>query len=185
MRYKRRMVPELVMFTGPVALAVMGGAVAISPPDSRRARWLWGTAFGIIGIITVIGTVKVTLDSEAAQKELTDTVKGLKDSIDKLTQPVPKSDVPPQRDPDSIYQNGSATGRVIAPRITLNESKVYFEELQNAGNLDIKRPFEYRDFILKMERADAYIGMLVTPSGVATSVYQHVVCDIVGRVTTH
>ena len=72
-------------------------------------------------------------------------------------------------------------GTVVAPRITMNESKVYFEEVKNAADLDTTRTFEYRDLILKVVSARSYIGMLVTPSGVETNVYQDVVCDIVGR----
>jgi hypothetical protein len=159
----------------------MGVAVAIWLPNRGWPRWFWGIAFGLVGVLTIAASVKVVADSGAAQKTLSNDIKGLKDAIDKLTQPLTKPSPLPQRDPDTIYQNNSPAGRVIAPRITLNESKIYFDEIQNAGNLDTNKTFEYRDFILHMTRADSFIGMLVTPSGVATSVYQHVVCEIVGR----
>ena len=70
----------------------------------------------------------------------------------------------------------------MSPRITLNESKVYFDQVENAGNLDTRKPFEYRDYVLKFIRADSFTGMLVqAPGGVATNVYQHVVSEIIGR----
>jgi hypothetical protein len=185
---------EIAVFAGPVILSLMGVAVAVWSPKDRKAHWIWVVAFTLVGVLTIIASIKQVMDSDAAQtnladslKTLTKTVDGLQDAIKALTKPIPKeaeTTIHPARDPDAIYQNDIAVGRVVAPRITLNESKIYFDEIQNAGNLDRSKPFEYRDFVLKMISAESYVGMLVTPSGVATSVYRHVVCEIVGRTTT-
>jgi hypothetical protein len=100
-----------------------------------------------------------------------------------MTKPISAPSVKPARDPDALYQNENVVGNVIGARITLNESKVYFEQIENTGHLDTQKNFEYRDYILHFLRADSYIGMLVqAPGGVATNVYQRVVCEIVGRV---
>jgi hypothetical protein len=158
----------------PVILAVMGIAVTLKPPNSSPAAWTWFGAFLIIGAITVVVGVKDRQNSDA-------TLNGLKDAIDKLTKPIGAENVRPSRDPDSIYQNGAQVGQVTGARITLNQSQVYFDQIKNAGNLDRSKTFEYRDLILRLVRADSYAGMLVSPEGVATNVYQRVVCEIVGR----
>jgi hypothetical protein len=120
---------------------------------------------------------------EGRLKELKDTIDGLKDAISKLTKPLSKDIAATQaRDPDAIYQSDLAVGHVVGARITLNQGQVYLDQIENAANLDKSKTFEYRDYVLRLGRADSYIGMLVGPSGVATNVYQHAVAEIVGRV---
>jgi hypothetical protein len=172
---------KIAVIAGPVILALMGVAVSVWPPKKKIIHWTWGIAFAAVGIITIAGSVKQQQDSDNALAEQTKAFQGLERAIKDLTKPLRNDST--QRDPDTIYQNGVGVGHVISPRITPNESKIYFEEIQNAGNLDRSKSFEYRDFVLKMISADSYIGMLVTPSGVATSVYRHAVCEIVGRAT--
>jgi hypothetical protein len=163
----------------PIILAVMGivmGLVmAISPP-SPIFIWSCVAAFAVVGAIAIGVGIKDRQNSDAA-------IKGLTDAINAMTKPLPQATLKPARDPDAIYQNDNIVGKVTAPRVTLNESKVYFDQIENAGNLDTKKNFEYRDYVLHWIRADAYIGMLVQATGgVATNVYQRVVCEIVGRV---
>lgn len=168
----------------PIILAVMGVVVTIRPV-SREGTWHWISigAFVLAGVLAVVIGIADRHNSDNAQQELKDTVKGLKDSIDQLTKPVPQKSQLPSRDPDSLYQNENIVGKVVGARITLNDSKVYFDQIENSGNLDTKKNFEYRDYVLHFIRADAFIGMLVqAPGGVATNVYQRVVCEIVGRV---
>jgi hypothetical protein len=182
---------DTAVFAGPIILSLMGVAVTVWSPKDRKPHWIWVLAFALVGVLTIIASIKQVRDSDAAQTNLTDslqkltkTVDGLQGAINALTKPIqkePETTIHPARNPDTIYQNGITVGHVVAPRITLSESKIYFDEIQNAGNLDRSKPFEYRDFVLKMTNEDSYIGMLVTPSGVATSVYRHVVCEIVGR----
>jgi hypothetical protein len=119
--------------------------------------------------------------SDAGQDELKKTINGLKDSIDKLTKPIGNEPTTIKRDPDALYQNGNSAGKVMGARVTLNESKVYFDQISNAGNLDPNKVFEYRDFVLRFVRAESHIGVLVTGGNVSTNVYQRVVCEIVGR----
>ncbi len=170
----------------PLILAVMGvvmGLVMALSQPSPVFIWLCVAAFVIVGGIAIGVCIQDRRNSDAAQRELMSTIRGLKDSIDKLTQPIAKPTVTPTRDPDGIYQNDSLAGKVKGARLTLNESKVYFDEIENAGNLDTQKNFEYRDYILHWIRADSYTGMLIQmPGGVATNLYQHVVCEIVGRV---
>jgi hypothetical protein len=168
----------------PIILAIMGVVVALNPPPATGlVHWIWVGSFVLVGIVAIGVGIKDRYNADAAQEELKSTIKGLKDSIDKMTTPVSAPSVRPARDPDAIYQNENVVGKVIGARITLNESKVYFEQIENAGNLDTNKNFEYRDYVLRFVRADAYIGMLVqAPGGVATNVYQRVVSEIVGRV---
>jgi hypothetical protein len=157
----------------PIILAVMGVIVALKPP-STAMLWVWVVAFIIVGLIAIVVSV---IDRRNAD----DAIKGLKDSIDKMTKPVSES-IRPARDPDALYQNGNVVGKVAGARITLNDSKVYFEQIEDAGNLDTKRTFEYRDYVLRFIRADSFIGLLVqAPGGVKNSVYQRVVSEIVDR----
>jgi hypothetical protein len=157
----------------PIILAVMGVIVALYPPP-KETLWLWVAAFAIVGLITIIVGIVDRRNADAA-------VKGLKDSIDKLTKPVAEN-TSPARDPDTLYQNGNVVGKVAGARISLNDSKVYFEQVEDAGNLDTKKNFEYRDYVLRFVRADSFVGLLVqAPGGVKNSVYQRVVCEIVGR----
>jgi hypothetical protein len=166
----------------PFILTVMGVALALKPPQTPRSAWVWFAAFLVAGVLAIGTTIKDRINTDAAQEVLKDTVNSLKDAINKLTKPISNQSTAPARDPDAIYQNGNAVGRVTGARITLNESRVYFDQIENTGNLDRSKTFEYREYILRLLRADTYIGMLVTPSGVANNVYQHAVCEIVGRV---
>ncbi len=168
----------------PIILAVMGVIVALNPPPPiGLIHWIWVGAFVAVGMIAIAIGIKDRLNADAAQDRLRIEIRGLRDAIETMTKPIASVPVKPTRDPDAIYQNENITGKVIGARITLNESKVYFEQLENAGHLDTKKPFEYRDYVLRFVRADLYIGMLVqAPGGVATNVYQRVVCEIIGRV---
>jgi hypothetical protein len=170
----------------PIVLAVMGVVmgviVALSQPS---ALFIWScvAAFAMVGLIAISVGIKDRNNADAAQLELKNTINGLKDALDKMTRPISAPSIKPARDPDALYQNENVVGKVIGARITLNESKVYFEQIENAGNLDMNKNFEYRDYVLHFVRADSFIGMLVqAPGGVKTSVYQRVVCEIVGRV---
>jgi hypothetical protein len=111
--------------------------------------------------------------------ELKITVGGLKDTLDKISVPVSKEPPTPTHDPDTIYQNGNGVGHVIGARVILNQSQIYFDQIENAGNLDKSKTFEYRNYVLRLIRADSYIGMLVSPAGVATNVFQRALCQIV------
>jgi hypothetical protein len=172
----------IAAIAGPIMLALMGVGVTVWPPTKSMHHWIWGIAFIIIAILTIMSSVKQQHDSDSVQRELAQKLEGLQNAIKALTKPLLPKRVKPIRNPDSVYQNGIAVGTVIAPRITLNESKIYFEEIQNATNLDRSSSFEYRDFVLRIISARAYIGMLITPNGVATGVYRNVVCEIIGRV---
>ena len=166
----------------PIILAVLGVIVSIRPIAPGKWQKATIAAFIFLGGIAALLAAIDRLNSDKAQAELKRAIEGLRDSIDQLTKPVPQP-IKPARDPDAVYQNENAVGRVIGARITLNESKVYFEQIQNAGNLDTNKNFEFRDYVLHFIRADRYVGMLVQmPGGVATNVYQHVVCEIVGRI---
>lgn len=92
--------------------------------------------------------------------------------------PAPK---PPERDPDGIYQHGRMVGKVIAPRVLLNESKVLFEQIQNAGDLDTSKNIEYREHILRLVKADSFTGVMAGSGNVAHNVYKGVMSEIVGR----
>jgi hypothetical protein len=165
----------------PIVLAVMGVFVALKPPATETIQWIWIVGFVVVGFIAIGTGIADRRNADAAQDRLQQDIKGLKDAVEKLTQPISEPTIK-GRDPDTIYQNGNSVGKVIGARITLNESKVYFEQIENAGNLDRFKTFEYRDYVLRFLGADSFTGMLVTPGRVATNVYQHVVCEIVGRV---
>lgn len=165
----------------PILLGLMGVAVTlIPPPETGMIRWVWMAAFAIIGIAAFSVGVADRHSSDGEQDALRREIKGLTEAVKALTKPVETPS--PGRDPDTIYQNGMPAGKIKSARITLNDSKIYFDQLENAGSLDRAKTFEYRDFRLRFIRADSYIGMLVTSDGVANNVYQHVVSEIVGRV---
>lgn len=89
----------------------------------------------------------------------------------------------PARDPDTIYQRGLAVGKVVAPRVFLNESKVTFDELYDTSDLDRSREFEYRNFILRVVQVQKTIGERseVSEAGsvVRKAILGGVVCAIV------
>jgi hypothetical protein len=166
---------EVVSVGGPVVLALMGVAMSVWPPKDNH--WPWIVAFALVGVLTFGGSWKQINESDAAQIELTDSVNSLREAVSKLTIPV-KQGV--GIDPDAIYQNGSIVGNVIAPRITLNQSRIYFDQIQNAGNLDRNRLFQYRDYNLKFVGFGSYAGMLISSGGAVSSVYTNVVGEIIG-----
>jgi hypothetical protein len=165
----------------PILLAVMGILMSLRPPATNGGRWSWGGSFLIVGLLAIIAGTIDRKHSDARQDQLQNDINGLRDAVQQLTKPL-QPVVRAARDPDALYQNGNGVGKVTGARITLNESKVFFEQIENAGNLDTSKPFEYRDYVLRFIRADSHIGMLITPSGVATNVYRNVVCGIVGHV---
>ena len=170
----------------PIILAVMGivmGLVVALSAPSPLFIWSCVAAFVAVGAIAIVVGIQDRRNADAQQRSFQKEIKGLRDAIEKMTKPVATAPIKPTRDPDGIYQNENLVGKVMGARITLNDSKVYFEQIENAGNLDTKKNFEYRDYVLRWVRADAFIGMLVqAPGGVANNVYQRVVCEIVGRV---
>jgi hypothetical protein len=101
-------------------------------------------------------------------------------STNQFNLPAPAQKV--ERDPDGIYQYGRMVGKVIAPRIVLNQSRAFFDQIQNAGDLDRAKAFEYRDHMLRFLKAESFAGMSIVVGGpVANNVYSGVVCEIVGR----
>jgi hypothetical protein len=139
----------------PVFLAVLGVIVTFIPRRAvSRAHWVWVIAFIFLGVSAIVVGSWDRRNADAQQENLQTTINGLKDTVDKLTKPI-ASPTNPERDPDALYQNGNVVGKVVAPRITLNESKVYFDRIENAGNLNTKKTFEYRDYIRRIQVANA------------------------------
>jgi hypothetical protein len=68
------------------------------------------------GLVATGISIKDRHNVDAAQEELKTTIKGLQDPIDKMTKPVTAPTVQPARDPDAIYQNGNAVGKIIGAR---------------------------------------------------------------------
>jgi hypothetical protein len=136
----------------------------------------------MVAALTILGALKQQQDADAAQAALAKSLGDLKQAVYALTKPLSAapSQTAPARDPDGVYQNDRLVGTVIAPRITLNESRVYFAEIQNATDLDINKPFEYRDFVLRVIHVNARIGLLLSPGSVSTGVLENVVCEIIG-----
>jgi hypothetical protein len=166
----------------PIILAVLGVVVSFEAvPKGGRLQWVWVGSFAVLGILAVISQISDRHATDKDQRELKESVKGLKDSIEKMTKEPAQPLKQTQRDPDGIYQNGNSIGKIIGARITLNESKVYFREIQNAAGFDTSKPFEYRDYILRFIRADSYTGMRISTDGVAMNVYGNVVSEIIGR----
>jgi hypothetical protein len=162
-----------------LAFGFLGFRVTLRPPEARLHRqYKW--AFGVLSLIGLALVIVITVRNGLIQSSISAKLDELKQAVEALTQP-PRA-APPSRNPDGIYQNGDLIGLAIAPRISLNESKIYFQEIQNATNLDRAKPFVYRDFILHMISASNYSASLITPTGVATGVYRNVVCEIVGNI---
>ena len=92
---------------------------------------------------------------EKQVSELKVAVDGLKDIRSKISVPVSKEPASPTRDPDTIYQNGNSVGRVIGARLILNQSQIYFDQIENAGNLDEIAP-EPTGHGLPLSKCEAY-----------------------------
>jgi hypothetical protein len=85
------------------------------------------------------------------------------------------------RDPDGIYQLDQKVAMVVAPEIKRSESFVLFKSIQDAQLLDIKRDFQWREYVLR------YIGssdqIVVQGAGFAGRQFLNVQCSIVGIVS--
>ena len=177
-------IAELAAVIGPIVLGLMGVAVTVWLPTKPLHHWIWGIAFVVVGIVAVGGSLKQLRDSDKTNTEQTQALKDLRRAVENLTKPVPApAPSTPAKDPDTLYQGGQNAGQVIAPREAINQSKIYFSMIVNAGSLDPNKQFNYREFTLKIVSVGSRIGMLVmTPGGVYTNVYRDVVCEITGRI---
>jgi hypothetical protein len=162
-------------------LALMGIFVSVGPPQGNEG-WIWPMAFVVVGAIASFFAIKNQQNNDKALKELKTTIDGLKGSIYQLTKPIDaEAQKPRARNRDTIYENGSAVGRVKGARITSSESEVYFDEIDNTSDLECFKTFEYRDYVLRFVRAEKYLVRLIASPKVTNNVYQHVVCEIVDR----
>jgi hypothetical protein len=165
-----------------LAFGFLGFRVTLRPPEARLHRqYKW--AFGVLSLIGLSLVIVIAARNGLVQSSVNAKLDELNQAVEALTKPLPAvSPSKSLRDPDGIYQNGRLAGTVVDPRITVNQSKVYFEKITNAKDLDRTKPFQYRDFILRMTNIGGYVGMLISPSGVEAGVYQNVVCEIIDRV---
>lgn len=90
------------------------------------------------------------------------------------TKPLEPEAIPPRGDPDAIYQGGNAAAKVTGSRIALDQSMIYFAQVNDAAGLDITKPFLYRGYMLNFVSADGNAG---TPD----KAYQNMVCKVRGR----
>jgi hypothetical protein len=79
------------------------------------------------------------------------------------------------------YQLDQKVAMVVAPEIKRSESLVLFKSIQDAQLLDIKRDFQWREYVLR------YIGssdqIVVQGAGFAGRQFLNVQCSIVGIVS--
>jgi hypothetical protein len=86
------------------------------------------------------------------------------------------------RDPDGIYQFGQQVGAVESPQIDEHKSKVIFERIVGAMNLNNGREFEYRNYVLRIR---GELGETTSDlSGQRNRTLFAVQCDIVGPAST-
>lgn len=125
-------------------------------------RWLWLGSLLAIGLLALEAGGELRLSEAVAQQNLDGT------------RPLEKEAIPPRGDPDAIYQGGNAAAKVTGPRIALDQSVIYFGQVDDAERLDITKPFLYRGYMLNFVSADGN-------SGTPDKVYRNMVCKVRGR----
>jgi hypothetical protein len=58
------------------------------------------------------------------------------------------------RDPDKVYQSGSAVGNVIGAKEDKARGVVYFQQIATRGQFDQFQDFEYRGYVLHIADKD-------------------------------
>lgn len=98
------------------------------------------------------------------------------------SQSEPQSGAPHNRDPDGIYQFGQQVGTVELARMDKSKSTVFFQRIVGAMNLNNRREFEYRNYVLRIRRE---LGETTSDlSGQRNRALFAVQCDIVGPAST-
>jgi hypothetical protein len=98
------------------------------------------------------------------------------------SQSEPQSSALHNRDPDGIYQFGQQVGTVELPLIDERKSKVFFQRIVGAMNLNNGREFEYRKYVLRIR---GELGETTSDlSGQRNRALFAVQCDIVGPAST-
>ena len=86
------------------------------------------------------------------------------------------------RAPEGIYQFGQQVGTVELPRMDKSKSTVFFQRIVGAMNLNNRREFEYRNYVLRIRRE---LGETTSDlSGQRNRALFAVECDIVGPAST-
>jgi len=78
-------------------------------------------------------------------------------NIFKSISPV-KKEIIATRDPNKIYQDGKEVGNVTGNVSRTNEY-ILFEEVCDTGELNIRNPFEYGKYTLKVTHIDEIVGI--------------------------
>jgi len=86
---------------------------------------------------------------------------------------------PPSRDPDGIYQHGVKVGTVVRPEVDLSRSAAHFVEVRSGDTFNGSADFEYRDFVLRIEKTGAATKAIV--AGQVNRAFHDVLCHVVGR----
>ena len=86
--------------------------------------------------------------------------------------------IAPAPDPDTIYQFDVAVGHVVAAEDPI-AGHIKFGRIEDAVQLDMARNFEYRNYVLKYERADVIGNTAIMGKKSLTLI--NVTCEIVGR----
>jgi hypothetical protein len=98
------------------------------------------------------------------------------------SQSEPQSSALHNRDPDGIYQFGQQVGTVELPQIDERKSKVFFQRIEGAMNLNDGREFEYRKYVLRIR---GELGETTSDlSGQRNRALFAVQCEIVGPAST-
>ena len=83
------------------------------------------------------------------------------------------------RDPDKVYQSGSAVGNVIGAKENKAGGVVYFQQIATGGLFDQFQDFEYRDYELHIAQEDM-VGS-TQRAGQTSENFIHVTSKITGK----
>jgi hypothetical protein len=115
---------QIIATFGPIALAVMGVWVSLSPPlNAGRSRWIWSGAFAFIGIITACALFIELRGTDTALDQIWAKV-----SSDENSALIDVGGLDPVKSPAGLgtYFNlqYASTGKITALRVTLSVSGV-------------------------------------------------------------
>ena len=86
----------------------------------------------------------------------------------------------PQREKDSIYQDGKIVAKIIEGKINQQNNAYFFKEIYNSNNLNLEKEFEFQKFKLKHKRHESgtYLDVTQPHKG---KIIENVICEIIGE----
>ena len=86
----------------------------------------------------------------------------------------------PQRDKNSIYQNGEIAAVASGFDCDINTNTCSFSEISKSGSLDLSKEFEFREYKLQFKQAHTMIGMDSSRPEDGRLIFK-VICTVTGK----